>query len=132
MDRHNAPKITDIGIVGRYTETEKGIIYLAPEVLENLLKRKKEADVYSYGIMLWEMWYGLQAFSEIMPLGITKFREKIIHEGYRPRKVETVISLPNIERIMESCWKFDASERPSAGECCEYFQEIIENRSTDN
>ena len=117
--------------MGRYTETEKSINYLAPEVLVDLFRRKKESDVYSYGIMLWEMWHGEKAFAELMPLEITTFREKI-HGGYRPPKRNTAINVPQIEQIMERCWQFQPSERPSAEICCQAFQDIIGSRNTDN
>ena len=51
--------------MGQYRETEKSIVYLSPEVLRNQNVRSKESDVYNYGIMLWEMWYGVEAFNEI-------------------------------------------------------------------
>ena len=117
--------------MGRYTETEKSIIYLAPEVLKDLLKRNKEADVYSYGIMLWEMWHGAKAFTEIMPLEIISFRKRI-YGGYRPPKRNVAINLPQSEQIMKWCWSFQPSERPSAKWCCQAFQDIIDSRETDN
>lgn len=117
--------------MGQYAETEKSILYLAPEVLKDLLKRKKEADVYSYGILLWEMWHGTKAFTEIMPLEITSFRKRI-NSGYRPPKPKLTINLPQSEKIMKWCWCFEPSERPSAKWCCQAFQDIIDSRETDN
>ena len=74
-------KITDIGIVGQYRETEKSIVYLSPEVLRNLNVRSKESDVYSYGIMLWEMWYGVEAFNEM------KFMPDIVQANKKRRSI---------------------------------------------
>ncbi|XP_028400655.1 serine/threonine-protein kinase STY8-like [Dendronephthya gigantea] len=70
--------ISDVGIVGQFLETEKSITYLAPEVLEDLTNRTKEADMYSYGIVLWEMWYGAQAFTELMPVKRDRFKYKLL------------------------------------------------------
>ena len=120
-------KLTDIGIVGQYRETEKSIIYLSPEVMEKLRVRMKESDVYSYGIMLWEMWYGMHAFNELKPLKLNPFREKIVN-GYRPEKPKELMSIPEVEEIIEKCWRHEASERPSAKECKEAFQNIITRR----
>ena len=116
--------ITDIGILGQFKETDKSIIYLAPEVLADLETRRKEADIYSYGIMLWEMWYGIQAFTEIMPIDKSRFLEKI-SAGYRPIKSVKTIVLPEIHTIMRDCWQSLAFERPRAKECYDAFQDIL-------
>ena len=124
MSKDGRAMITDIGILGQFKETDKSIIYLAPEVLADLETRRKEADIYSYGITLWEMWHGIQAFTELMPLNKTTFQEKIA-AGYRPIKPDTTIVLPGIQNIMEGCWKSLAVKRPRAKECYDAFQDIL-------
>ena len=116
--------ISDIGIVGQYMETEKSITYLAPEVFENPINRTKEADIYSYGIMLWEMWYGVQAFTDFMPINKVTFREKIV-DGYRPKIDYTTINIPAIHDVMVKCWATEVEERHSAKECFEIFQNLM-------
>ena len=127
MSKDGRAMITDIGILGQFKGTEKSIIYLAPEVLANLETRRKEADIYSYGITLWEMWHGTQAFTELMPLNKTTFQEKIA-AGHRPIKSDTTIVLPGIQNIMEGCWKSLAFKRHRAKECYDAFQNILESR----
>ncbi|XP_028400787.1 uncharacterized protein LOC114523923 [Dendronephthya gigantea] len=128
-DEDGTAMISDVGIVGRFLETEKSMPYLAPEVLENLTNRAKEADMYSYGIVLWEMWYGTQAFTELMPTDKVKFREKIAN-GYRPKIDRTTNNIPEIHAVIVRCWATEAEERHSANECYEMcyeiFQEMIE------
>ena len=119
--------ISDIGIVGKISETAKSIIYLAPEVFEDLRIRTKEADVYSYGIALWEMWYGTQAFTELMPINKVTFREKIT-EGCRPEIDNMTINIPAIHNVMKRCWVPEVEERHSAKECYEIFRKIIDER----
>ena len=126
MKEDDTLMIGDTGVVGRFLETEKSIIYLAPEVLADLTNRTKKADIYSYGIMLWEMWYGTHAFTELMPLDKATFQNRVA-EGTRPRKNVMEISVPHIETIMESCWRSHASERPAAKECYDAFQDILKN-----
>ena len=127
MSKDGRAMITDIGILGQFKGTEKSIIYLAPEVLANLETRRKEADIYSYGITLWEMWHhGIQAFTELMPLNKTTFQENIA-AGYRPVKSDTTIVLPGIQNIMEGCWQSLAFERRRAKECYDAFQNILES-----
>ena len=115
--------ISDVGIVGQFLETENSIIYLAPEVLENLTNRTKEADMYSYGLVLWEMWYGTQAFTEIMPIDKNTFREKIANH-YRPKISKMTINIPVVQAIMTLCWATKAKDRYSAAECYEKFENL--------
>ena len=132
MNEDGTAMIADIGIVGQFLETEKSIIYLAPEVLANLNMRTKEADIYSYGIMLWEMWYGTQAFTELMPLNKTTFQDNIA-DGHRPINPGKTISLPEVQTIMAYCWKHLATKRFRAEECYSEFQVILKGLNvTDN
>ncbi|XP_028400626.1 dual serine/threonine and tyrosine protein kinase-like [Dendronephthya gigantea] len=127
VDEQGTAKISDIGILGQLSETEVSMPYLAPEVLEDLTNRTKQADIYSYGIMLWEMWYGTQAFKELMPIDKVTFKEKIAG-NYRPKVDHTTINIPAIHDVMKKCWKTEIKERYSAKECYEIFQELVEKR----
>ncbi|XP_028400622.1 uncharacterized protein LOC114523788 [Dendronephthya gigantea] len=115
--------ISDIGIVGRFLETEKSIIYLAPEVLKVLTNRTKESDIYSYGIVLWEMWYGMPAFMEHMPIKKAQF-QKMIANGIRPKADNKKISIPAIHDVMKNCWATEAEKRYSAKKCSGKFREL--------
>ena len=101
-------------------------MYLAPEVQADLTIRKKEADIYSYGIMLWEMWYGIQAFAELMPLDETTFQEKIAG-GYRPQIDRRKIAHLEVHEIMAQCWSSDIGERPTAKNCEKRFEDLYRN-----
>jgi receptor-interacting serine/threonine-protein kinase 5 len=54
-------KLCDLGISKResdITKTKAGTpLYMAPEVLKEE-KYDRTADMFSYGILLWEIWYG--------------------------------------------------------------------------
>ncbi|XP_028401024.1 serine/threonine-protein kinase STY8-like [Dendronephthya gigantea] len=123
--------ISDVGIVGQFLETEKSITYLAPEVLEDLTNRTKEADMYSYGIVLWEMWYGAQAFTELMPIKRDRFQVQIAG-GHRPKRDHTTINIPLIHALMKKCWDTEVKERHSSKECYEKLQGLNdETNATD-
>ena len=121
--------IADIGIVGQCKETDKNIVYLAPETLaKKSYVRTKASDIYSFGIMMWEMWYGDLAFEEHMPVNKDDFL-KIIVKGGRPKRQETEVApLPPIEETMQFCWHSKAAERLSAKECLNNFQEIFNKK----
>ena len=42
-------------------------MYLAPEVIKSSLYDYK-ADIYSLGIMLWELWYGNRALLDVVEM----------------------------------------------------------------
>ena len=118
------PMIADIGIVGTFKETERSIIYLAPEVLENRMNCTKAADVYSFGIMMWEMWYGVQAFTELMPFDKATFQENIVAGNYRPEQDDLTISFPGAQNVMASCWQPHPQKRLSAKDCAAKLWEM--------
>ena len=60
-------KVADVGVAKHENAVSGAIcitsIYLAPEVFENRKKiYNSKADMYSFGYVLWELWYGETAF----------------------------------------------------------------------
>ena len=68
-------------ITGKFRGTPR---YMAPKVLRSELNDFK-ADIYSFGIMLWEIWYGRQAFADVDSENIQHFIN-LVNEGCRPKK----------------------------------------------
>ena len=67
MSEENTVKIADVGlakaevdITGTFAGTP---VYMAPEVHHSRVYDSK-ADIYSLGLIMWEMWYGQQAFAD--------------------------------------------------------------------
>ena len=74
---------------------------------------KLKADIYSFGIMLWEMWYGKRATIE-----------KAEHvsdqeaKGVRTPYVQGAIKPPTgWQDLMQRCWDGKPHNRPDAAEC---------------
>ena len=86
---------------------------MAPEVMEGKL-HSAEVDIYSFGLMMWEMWFGERVF-----IGLR--REDI----YR-RVKEQKGNLPPAEwiEIMTSSWQSDPSLRRTAIECEDIIKTI--------
>jgi serine/threonine protein kinase len=99
------------------TDSMRGVIpYMAPEIL-SWKPYTKAADIYSFGIIMWEMTSGVPAFHNVshdldLILNIIKYdaRPKII-EGTMPEYVE----------LMEKCWNKDPEKRPTARELKNIF-----------
>ena len=72
-------------------------IYLAPGVIKSSLYDYK-ADIYSLGIMLWEMWYGERAHFDV-----PEFFERVV-EGVRPTHVQGLKKPPaGLHDLMQRC-----------------------------
>ena len=96
-------------------------LYMAPEVMEGKL-HSAEVDIYSFGLMMWEMWFGKRVFTELSS-GDTLRRVK--DEHYRPQIPEHGNPPPAewIE-LMTSSWQSEPSLRRTATECKDIIKTI--------
>ena len=86
--------------------------YLAPEVIR-CKEYDNKADIYSFGIMLWEMWYGKRALLEKAEYVLDQEAE-----GVRPSYVQGAIKPPTgWQDLMQRCWDGKPHNRPDAAEC---------------
>ena len=81
--------------------------YMAPEVVLRKPYSEK-ADVYSFGILLWQM-----ARDKIPFKGLSKeeFIELVVHQGERP-KLDRSWPTP-FTALLKQCWDADPLKRPS-------------------
>ncbi|WAR25554.1 STY46-like protein [Mya arenaria] len=100
-------------------------------ILVNLLFSVKQsqnynhkADVYSLGIIFWEMWYGQDAADYIQQQLFTTL-EKAIKDGLRPSlKLSTKPPEPWIE-LIERSWAYNPEDRPSVSTHIKFFEGFI-------
>ena len=81
--------------------------YMAPEVALRHRYNEK-ADVYSYGILLWQMAKDKVPFKG---MNRTEFMSRVARKGERP-KVDKSWS-PEFVQLLEACWHVDHEQRPS-------------------
>lgn len=108
-------KICDFGTAAdksTYMTNNKGsAAWMAPEVFESSSYTEK-CDVFSWGIILWEVLSGKKPFDEI---GGSAFRILwAVHKGQRPPLLDDF--LPAINELMQNCWHPDPSKRPNMAE----------------
>ncbi|XP_078692771.1 uncharacterized protein LOC144922644 [Branchiostoma floridae x Branchiostoma belcheri] len=88
------------------------LLYAAPEKLRGEVYNFK-ADVYSFGLLLWEMWYGTYAFKNLDSTDDFAFVEKI-KEGTRPDLTGRTAPSSDWAALMQECWDGDPNRRPAA------------------
>lgn len=90
--------------------------YLAPEVVsQRYTERPTASDVYSFGIIMWEMWYNKRAFSKSRypQLKTMEDLSTILEAGNRPDLKEDLNTFPSLKQLFVSCWDADPLKRPT-------------------
>lgn len=122
LDHNLRAKITDFGLAAlkqhsssMYTESSKGsVAWMAPELFTRKTKLTPASDVYAYGMILWEIAARQIPFldapnQQIIPTWIKEGeREDIPEDCPKP-----------YAQLIESCWKADPEERPTAAKVLE-------------
>ncbi|EDV25269.1 uncharacterized protein TRIADDRAFT_55131 [Trichoplax adhaerens] len=107
-------KLTEIGQANLAKTTasnviSNSIIYSAPEIFKKQFINHK-ADIYSFSLMLWEMWYGKRAFNQ-------DFEIKFILNGHRPSMDAECQPETHLKDLIQSCWDNNPKCRPSSEKC---------------
>lgn len=94
---------------------------MAPEFLRGEPSNEK-ADVYSFGVILWELVTMQQPWSGLNPpqvVGAVAFQN-------RKLAIPSNIS-PVLASLMESCWADDPAQRPSFGGIIESLRKLLKS-----
>ncbi len=126
--------------------------YMAPETLQNLENEENfpeapliygvKSDVWSFGVLLWEMFTKCQQVPYDSWENSTDFRAKL-HTGIRltmpqitPKEmycVNVVMPKQFIFRIdlATQCWSWEADKRPDFSECLRQTESVFETSARD-
>jgi serine/threonine protein kinase len=136
VDSNMTVKVTDFGFAenlksDRYLLDKKGpkgtALYMAPEVMRQEEFNEK-ADVYSFGLILYELVSGEELFPQYEELD--PFFQAICIDHERP--IPPPGTLPSISALMKRCWAPDPIYRPTFEEIIRALDEIlIESTITD-
>lgn len=122
LDNDNNALVSDFGLSGILRDNQElcgGVgtpNYTAPEVLMHM-KYGNKVDVYSYGVMLWEMATRRVPYGEMSQAAIF---DHVITHGLR-------LPFPNnisesLKQLIIRCWSQDPNDRPSFIEIIELFE----------
>lgn len=127
-------KISDFGlskIINRLDSSKEAMTgqlgtshWMAPEVIRNTNYSNK-ADVYSYGIIIWEICTRITPYNDMNPQQISFY--VTVNKG-RPDKNVIPGNAPlELIKLMEMCWDDNPDNRPSFEEIIVYMKRIKNN-----
>jgi serine/threonine protein kinase len=109
------PKLTDFGLVrlASGSDTIYGtpigtLAYMSPEQCEGVVEVTHESDIYSFGVMLYEMVTGQVPFQ---PRNFAEARRMHMEESYPAPTILRPQTPPRLEQIIEKCLKKRPHER---------------------
>ncbi|KAL6295508.1 hypothetical protein ACE6H2_003650 [Prunus campanulata] len=134
MDENGVVKVADFGIAR--VQAQSGVMtaetgtyrWMAPEVIEHKPYDHK-ADVFSFGVVLWELLTGKLPYENLTPL---QAAVGVVQKGLRPTIPRH--ANPMLVELMERCWQQDPSLRPEFSEIVKMLQHIarrVANGSED-
>ncbi|MCO5559251.1 hypothetical protein L7F22_012846 [Adiantum nelumboides] len=123
MDEHEVVKVADFGVAR--VQAQSGIMtaetgtyrWMAPEVIEHK-PYDRRADVFSFGIVLWELLTGKLPYDYLTPL---QAAVGVVQKGLRPTIPKN--THPRLAELLESCWQQDPKLRPEFSEITAILQD---------
>ncbi|GBB96281.1 hypothetical protein RclHR1_27170001 [Rhizophagus clarus] len=109
-------KIAGFGLFEQVTESTsefKNIVYVEPQYLRNsIYKRDMRSDIYSLGILLWELTSGRPPFSDCGH-NLAQIKKQLLN-GLRENQIENT-PLEYVQ-LYQKCWHDDPNLRPEINE----------------
>ncbi|CAN4095470.1 unnamed protein product [Withania somnifera] len=124
MDENQVVKVADFGVAR--VQVQSGVMtaetgtyrWMAPEVIGHRPYDRK-ADVFSFGIVLWELLTGKLPYEFLTPL---QAAVAVVQKGLRP--TIPTHTHPMLVELLEKCWQQDPGLRPEFSEILDILQHM--------
>ncbi|CAG5123599.1 unnamed protein product, partial [Candidula unifasciata] len=119
LNIQDVAKIADLGLAKKVKELELEAsgtpIFMAPEALLQTDKSNTKVDIYSFGMIMWQLWYG----KDLVTYASSEITEKLqtaMLGGWRPSL--SMVHPPTTfwADLIKQCWNQDPKLRPSGPE----------------
>ncbi|XP_024358978.1 serine/threonine/tyrosine-protein kinase HT1 [Physcomitrium patens] len=117
-------KLTDFGVGCLETECDSNSAdtgtyrWMAPEMISHQHCSKK-VDVYSFGIILWELVTGLIPFQDMTPVQVAY---AVVNKNLRPHIPAECPSA--LQHLMDCCWVANPAHRPNFFQIAQTLQDL--------
>lgn len=137
LDKEMRAKITDFGLAkirqktkSIYTNTMKGSLpWMAPELFKRKIKVTKKADIYAYGMVMWEIASRRTPFAEDLQGRDPGILAIWVGQSERP---EIPKDCPTkFAEAIKRCWRQDPDKRPPAHAVLKRLQHISPVKALD-
>jgi hypothetical protein len=131
MDENEVVKVADFGVAR--VQAQSGVMtaetgtyrWMAPEVIEHKPYDHK-ADVFSFGVVLWELLTGELPYMYLTPL---QAAVGVVQKGLRPTIPKS--THPRLTELLEKCWQQDPTLRPNFSEIIVILQQLAKEVTND-
>ncbi|KVI00410.1 Ankyrin repeat-containing protein [Cynara cardunculus var. scolymus] len=112
--------------LARPVTIDRANLYIAPEIYRDDLF-DRSVDVYSFGLILYEMMEGVQPFHPKAPEDAVKLM--CVDDKRPPFKIKAKHYPPDLKELIEECWYPDSTVRPKFSEIIIRLDSIVGNCS---
>jgi cysteine-rich repeat protein len=135
LDENFRGKVSDFGLSGVVSQLKGGATYgaipwMAPEVLSGADPPSQKSDVFSFGVVSWELFTGQRPYKthpQFKSAGKKRMQalKRDVQDGWRYPVPETIPM--SMRELIHDCWEADPDDRPDFEELSKRLDLMMKN-----